>query len=165
MHLTHNIRIAAVDGNIFSTYSCADFLWIRLKHLKETWLLFSTQNTQEFFSPTFSSSLSRGLPSAVTHMWVCVCDRSRGRNMETDIVYVHVSACLPRVTAVCQGLCSLVQMAQPVAPRVPRLPALIDQGRGSHGLGARGLIGVAWPLGPLGPPRGSEVAQPWQPRQ
>ncbi|TNN29552.1 hypothetical protein EYF80_060299 [Liparis tanakae] len=52
------------------------------------------------------------------------------------------------------------QMAQPVAPRVPRLPALIDQGRGSHGLGARGLIAVAWPLGPLGPQRGSGVIQP-----
>ncbi len=80
--------------------------------------------------------------------------------MGTDIVYIHVSACLPRVTAVCQGLCSVVQMAQPVAPRVPRLPALIDQDRGSHGLGAHGLIAVAWPLGPLGPLRGFGVAQP-----
>lgn len=76
--------------------------------------------------------------------------------MGDDIVYVHVFGCLPRVTAVCQGLCSLLQMAQQVAPRVPRLPALIDQGRGSHGLGAYGLIAVAWPLGPLRPLRGSE---------
>lgn len=68
---------------------------------------------------------------------VFMCVRERGRNMGADIVYVHVSACLPGVTAVCQGLCSLLQMAQPVALSVPRLPALIDQGRGSHGLGAR----------------------------
>lgn len=112
----------------------------------------------------FSSSLPSDLLSAVTDKCMCETegqiDRSRGRNMGADIVYVHVSASLPRVTAVCQGLCSLVQMAQPVAPRVPRLPALIDQGRGSHGLGARGLIAVAWPLGPLGPLRGSGVAQP-----
>lgn len=80
--------------------------------------------------------------------------------MGANIVYVHISAGFPWVTAVCQGLCSLVQMAQLVAPRVPRLPALIDQGRGSHGLGAHGLIAVAWPLGPLGPLRGSEVVQP-----
>lgn len=46
----------------------------------------------------------------------------------------------PRVTAVCQGLCSLVQMAQPVAPLVPKLPALIDQGQGSHGLGNVDLL-------------------------
>lgn len=102
------------------------------------------------------------LLSAVTelmcvHTCVCVRQKRKGRNLDAHIVYVHVSARLPRVTAVCQGLCSLVQMAQPLAPRVPRLPALIDQGRGSHGLGARGLIALSWPLGPL---RGSRVAQP-----
>lgn len=80
------------------------------------------------------------------YVCVCVCER----DLEAHIVYVHVSARLPRVTAMCQGLCSLVQMAQPLAPRVPRLPALIDQGRGSHGLGARGLIALSWPLGPWG---------------
>lgn len=88
-----------------------------------------------------------------------------GRNTGADNVRVHVSPCLPGVTAVCQGLCSLLQMAQPLAPRVPRLSALIDRGRSSHGLGACRLIARLWPLGPLGPLRGSGVAQPWQPRQ
>lgn len=91
---------------------------------------------------------------------MCQIDRSGGRNTGADFVYVHIAACLPRVTAVCQGLCSLLQMAQQVAPGVPRLSVLIDQGWGSHGLGACGLIASAWPLGPLRPPRGSGVAQP-----
>lgn len=53
---------------------------------------------------------------------------------------------LPWVTAVCRGLCSLLQMAQalapmaPVVPMVPKLPTLIDQGRGSHGLGNVDLL-------------------------
>lgn len=53
---------------------------------------------------------------------------------------VPVCGCGPRVTAVCQGPCSLVQMAQPVAPMVPKLPTFIDQGRGSHGLGNMDLL-------------------------
>lgn len=53
---------------------------------------------------------------------------------------VGVSGCGSRVTAVCQGLCSLLQMAQPVAPMVPKLPTLIDQGHGSHGLGNVDLL-------------------------
>lgn len=65
---------------------------------------------------------------------------------------------LPRVTAVCQGLCSLLQMAQPLAPMVSKLPTLIDQGRGSHGLGnvdlllRFGLWGLWGLFGGLGSP-------------
>ena len=70
----------------------------------------------------------------------------------------HVCGCGSWVTAVCQGPCSLVQMAQPVAPMVPKLPTLIDQGRGSHGLGnvdlllRFGLWGLWGLFGALGSP-------------
>ncbi|MED6292168.1 hypothetical protein CHARACLAT_030922 [Characodon lateralis] len=86
--------------------------------------------------------------------------KAEAGNTGADIVYVHTLCISLGVTAMCQGLCSLFQMAQQVSPRVLMIPALIDQGRGSHGLGACRLIAVAWPLGPLRPLKGSGVAQP-----
>lgn len=84
--------------------------------------------------PTNSSHPRLLLMHACMHTCVCIW------TPEDQSDCVPVCGCGPGVTAVCQGPCSLVQMAQPVAPMVPKLPTFIDQGRGSHGLGNMDLL-------------------------
>lgn len=128
-------------------------------HLRYVHHRFWIHTQVDAFYPNYS-----GFSSPTFTIWVCVCVWGKKAETEEE-TSVSTSLRLPQVTAVCQGLCCLFQMAQQVAPRVLMIPALIDRSRGSHGLGACRLIAAAWPLGPLRPLKGSGVAQSWQPRQ
>lgn len=80
------------------------------------------------------------------------CVKWEAQTRHSINVSVHVSACVPRVTAACQGPGLLLQMVPATRSQGPQAPShSLTRGRGSHGPGAHGLIAVAWPLGPLGP--------------